>query len=122
MRRLRGWPVALGVILGVLAISAYRQIASFDTEKITDDLHVIYGVGGPWMASGNVAVLKTSAGPVVVDTMTFPFYGRWIQDFAGQVAGGHKPVMTRTDDDCVVLRGLIDNRRHGIVLRVAARR
>ena len=88
MRRLRGWPVALGVILGVLAISAYRQIASFETEALTDDLHVIYGVGGPWMASGNVAVLKTSAGPVVVDTMTFPFYGRWIQEYAGEVAGG----------------------------------
>lgn len=88
MQRLRGWSVAVGLVLGILGISAWRQIASFESESLTDDLHVIYGVGGPWMASGNVAVLRTSAGPVVVDTMTFPFYGRWIQQFAAQVAGG----------------------------------
>jgi cyclase len=88
MKRVRGWPVALGLVLGILGVSAWRQITSFESEQLTDDLHVIYGVGGPWMASGNVAVLRTSAGPVVVDTMTFPFYGRWIQEYAAKVAGG----------------------------------
>jgi len=88
MKRMRGWPVAVGLLLGILAISAYRQIARFDSEEVTGDVHVIYGVGGPWMASGNVTVLRTSAGPVIVDTMTFPFYGRWIQEFAAKIAAG----------------------------------
>ncbi len=88
MQRTRGWPLAVGLILGILGIWAYRQIATFDSDQLTDDLHVIYGVDGPWMVTGNVAVLRTSAGPVIVDTMTFPFYGRWIQRFAATVAGG----------------------------------
>lgn len=87
MTRTRGWALAVGLIIGILLMSAYRQITTFDSEAVTDDVHVIYGLDGPWMASGNVGVLRTSAGAIVVDTMTFGFHGRWIMDFAEKLTG-----------------------------------
>ena len=45
-----------------------------------------------------------------------------IETRAGQITGGDESVMARADDNRVVLRGLVDNRRHELVLRVAVRR
>jgi glyoxylase-like metal-dependent hydrolase (beta-lactamase superfamily II) len=50
-------------------------------ERVTDDLHMIKGLGG------NVAVLKTGAGAVIVDTMTFTMQGTRIRHLAESLTG-----------------------------------
>jgi glyoxylase-like metal-dependent hydrolase (beta-lactamase superfamily II) len=65
MRWLR---LTLGVLLGVVLLVAgwaWQRIGRIDVEKVTDDVYMLTGVGG------NVAVLVTDEGVVVVDTMTF---------------------------------------------------
>jgi cyclase len=86
--RLRFLALLIGVVLGAVGMYVYRQAATFDTVQVSPDSWMIVGADGGVMVSSNVAVLKTAAGPIVVDTMTFPFHGRWIRRFAGEVAGG----------------------------------
>jgi cyclase len=76
--------VALALIAGVGAIYVYQEIISMDVERVTDDVHVIYGIGG------NVGVLRTERGAVIVDTMTFRLQGRRIRELAERVAGPPK--------------------------------
>jgi cyclase len=82
---------ALSVVAVVavgLAAAALWQITTFESEQVSGDAYVIYGLTGPAMVSGNVAVLRTAAGTVVVDTMTFAFHGRWIRARATELGGG----------------------------------
>ncbi len=60
------------VASGSAVIFGYRTVVSMDVERVTDDVHVIYGFGG------NVGVLRTGRGAVVVDTMSYRFQGRQI--------------------------------------------
>jgi len=69
-------------LVGLLAVYLYNRITLLDHEAVTDSVHVIYGVGG------NVAVLRTRRGAVIVDTMTFPIQGRRIRDLAERLGGG----------------------------------
>ncbi|MBW2290686.1 MAG: MBL fold metallo-hydrolase [Deltaproteobacteria bacterium] len=64
----------------------YRQITKLTWEQVQGDVYVIKGLGG------NVGVLKTREGAVVVDTMTFPIQGERIRALAEELAGG--PVHT----------------------------
>jgi glyoxylase-like metal-dependent hydrolase (beta-lactamase superfamily II) len=73
---------ALIALTGLLAVYLYNQITLIDHETVTDSVHVVYGVGG------NVAVLRTQRGAVIVDTMTFPIQGRRIRDLAERLGGG----------------------------------
>ena len=66
----------------VLGLFVYRWAGELETEQITDDLHVIYGNLG-----GNVAVLRTGEGAVIVDTMTFVMHGEAIRDLAEELTG-----------------------------------
>jgi len=68
-------------VLGGLAIFAYVQVRTLDVVKVTDDLHMIDGLGG------NVGVLKTGAGTVIVDTMTFTSQGAHIRRLAEALTG-----------------------------------
>ena len=55
-------------VLAVCAIGAlwiHDLTTSLDVEQVTDDVHVLFGAGG------NVGVLATGAGAVVVDSLTF---------------------------------------------------
>ena len=75
----------LGVIAAaalVLGLFAYRWAGELESERITDDLHVIYSNLG-----GNVAVLRTGAGAVIVDTMTFVMQGEALRALAEELAG-----------------------------------
>lgn len=73
--------VALILVSSIAVIFGYRTVVSMEVERVTDDVHVIYGFGG------NVGVLRTGSGAVVVDTMTFRFQGRQILERSDAIAG-----------------------------------
>jgi cyclase len=74
-------------VVAVLAIAAaliwgYRRATDLEVVDVTRDVHVIYGLGG------NVGVLKTDRGALVVDTMTFRVQGAHILALAEAIGGG----------------------------------
>ena len=76
-----------GAVIAVLVIAAgliwgYRQATELEVARVTDDVHAIYGMGG------NVGVLSTDRGALVVDTMTFRVQGSRILDLAERLGGG----------------------------------
>jgi glyoxylase-like metal-dependent hydrolase (beta-lactamase superfamily II) len=79
--------VAIVLIASVGAIYVYQEIVSMDVERVTDDVHVIFGLGG------NVGVLRTERGAVIVDTMSFRLQGKRIRELAERVAGPPKVVV-----------------------------
>ncbi len=91
MARIVGIVVA-GVVLlaGIAAVYVYGRINSFEITRVTDDVHMLSGAGG------NVGVLSTAEGAVVVDTMTFRFQGRQIRELAEELAGGPVQAIVNT--------------------------
>ena len=88
MGRIVGGALAVVVAAAAaLGIYVYQQVSSFEVAKVTDDLHVIYGLGS------NVGVLRTSEGSVVVDTMTFAMQGREIRERAESLGGPVRAVV-----------------------------
>ena len=77
--------------IAVVAVIAYRWAGGLQTERITDDLHVVYGNLG-----GNVAVLRTGEGAVVVDTMTFVMHGDAIRALAEKLTGEQVAVIVNS--------------------------
>jgi len=76
--------VVLGVLIAlVLGAGAYvYQVAmGLEVVRITDDLHMIKGLGG------NVGVLATGDGTVLVDTMTLEAQGAAIRETAEALTG-----------------------------------
>ena len=76
--------VVLGVLIAlVLGVGAYvYQVAmGLEVVRITDDLHMIKGLGG------NVGVLATGEGTVLVDTMTLEAQGAAIRETAEALTG-----------------------------------
>ena len=74
MRRKFLWGV--GVLVAAVAIVvgwAWWTIGQIAVERVSDDLYMMTGIGG------NVAVLVTNEGVVVVDTMTFARQGEAIR-------------------------------------------
>ena len=83
MKRIAIWlGVALLVVVACGALFVYQRISTIDVAKVTNDVHVIYGLGS------NVGILKTSEGAVVVDTMTFRMQGREVREKAEELGGG----------------------------------
>lgn len=72
---------ALGLLLLVGAGALYATLRHLEVEQITDDAYMIRGLGG------NVGVLRTDEGTVIVDTMTFPLQGRRIRERAEALTG-----------------------------------
>src|SRR5205085_2012607 len=65
MRKLR---LALGILLGLALAAggwAWQRVGRIDVEQLAPDVWMLTGVGG------NTTVLRTGAGVVVFDTMTF---------------------------------------------------
>lgn len=58
------------------------DMQKFEVTQITPDLHMISSEWG-----GNVGVLKTGEGTVIVDTMTFSFMGKVIRELAEEITG-----------------------------------
>lgn len=73
---------ALALFFGAVALYVYDTFMSMEVERVTDDVHVIYGLGS------NVGVLRTDRGTVVVDTMSFVLQGRRILELAEKLGGG----------------------------------
>ena len=71
------------VVLLLLSAAAYVlvQVRALEVEQLTDDLYVLRGLGG------NVAVLRTAAGAVVVDSMMLPWQGRRVREAARALTG-----------------------------------
>ncbi len=76
--------VVLGLILAA-GLYVFSEVHSLRTKQITKDVHVIFGMGG------NVGVLRTDAGTVIVDTMTLKYQGKRIRRVAEELTG--KPVV-----------------------------
>ena len=74
----------LAVVIGAAAYALYlyRESRQFEVTQLTSDLHMISGDFG-----GNVGVLKTGAGTVIVDTMTFTQQGEAIRTLAEEITG-----------------------------------
>lgn len=83
MRRIVGIVVAVLVVgSALLAVIGYQEISALKLETPTQDVAVLSGFGG------NVAVLRTERGPVIVDTMTFRLQGDRLRERAEAFAGG----------------------------------
>jgi cyclase len=83
----RAWKkLAIVMLIAVAGLGGYvyNRLTSLRYDRLTDDVFVIYGLGG------NVGVLRSDAGTVVVDTMTFPVQGKRIRAMAEKITG--KPV------------------------------
>ena len=82
MKRVLVWGLVLILVLAIGGgMYAYTAFQTLEVERVTDDMHLIKGAGG------NVAVLKTSEGTVIVDTMTFSFQGARIREEAEALTG-----------------------------------
>ena len=85
MKRVLGLlAVVVVLVLAGAAIWAYWRVTEFEVTRVTDDVYAIHGLGG------NVGVLATDQGAVVVDTMTFRAQGARILERAERL--GHGPV------------------------------
>jgi cyclase len=80
----------LVALIGLIAIGLYNRIVSFEMQRVTDSVHVVFGVGG------NAAVLETELGVVVIDTMSFPLQGRRIRELAERIGGGPTQAIINT--------------------------
>lgn len=86
---MKTWQIILLTILILLTAAGvylYAQVRSVAVEQLSEDLWVLRGLGG------NTAVLRTDAGAVVVDTMTFGIQGERIREIATALTGT-EPVM-----------------------------
>ncbi len=82
--------ITIGLIVCLLAAAGYggwfyNQVTTYTHEQISDDVYAIYGFGG------NVGVLRTDIGTVLVDSMTFTMQGKRVRKLAEDLTG--KPVV-----------------------------
>jgi glyoxylase-like metal-dependent hydrolase (beta-lactamase superfamily II) len=89
-RRSRIAAAVFFTLVGLTGTYLYGQATNVEIERVTDSVHVISGVGG------NVSILKTDQGAVVVDAMLFPIQGRRIKDLAERLGGGPTQAILKT--------------------------
>jgi glyoxylase-like metal-dependent hydrolase (beta-lactamase superfamily II) len=89
-RILAGVAAALAVILAVGVIYGRDRVTALEAERVTGDVHAVRGLGG------NVAVLRTGMGAVVVDSMTFRIQGERVRELAERLADGPIQVVINT--------------------------
>ena len=83
MRRvLAGVAFAVIAVFAIGAIWLHDLITGLEVEQVTEDVHVLFGAGG------NVAVLATGAGAVIVDTLTFRVQGVRVRERAEELGRG----------------------------------
>jgi cyclase len=82
--------VVLVLVISAAAIYGYRRATELEVVEVTKDVHAIYGFGG------NVGVLATDRGAVVVDTMTFRAQGTKILEAAERIGGGPVQAVVNT--------------------------
>ncbi len=88
--------IAVGLVLGLLLLGGagaaylYGQVNELSYEHVAGDVYVIHGLGG------NVGVLKTSDGAVVVDSLTFVSQGEGVRALAEELGGGPVRLLLNT--------------------------
>jgi cyclase len=82
--------LAIAVVAAGLAIYGYQRVTTLESESITGDVSVLFGMGG------NVGVLRTERGSVIVDTMTFRMQGERIREEAERITGREAAVILNT--------------------------
>ena len=87
---LRRAAVIVVIVIAAALIYGYRKATELEAAQVTDDVHVIYGLGG------NVGVLATDRGAVIVDTMTFRAQGAHILELAERLGGGPVQAIVNT--------------------------
>lgn len=90
---MKRWQLVLIVLLSIVVLLGgyvYSQVRALDVERLSDDLFVLRGFGG------NAAVLRTDAGTVIVDTMTFPLQGERIRETARELTGADTVLLINT--------------------------
>ncbi len=80
-RFLGGAAVVILLLLALGAIYLHQRVTQLDVTQLTPDVWAISGLGG------NVGVLRTDQGAVVVDTMTFRTQGARILEKSDELAG-----------------------------------
>jgi cyclase len=75
--------IAAVLLLVVAALGGwiYHRVTTLTSEQVTKDVWMISGFGG------NVGVLRTDAGTVIIDTMTFKLQGDRIAALADKLTG-----------------------------------
>ncbi len=77
------WGLALLVALAIgVGFYLRNDMLRFEITRVTDDLHMLSTEWG-----GNVAILRTGEGAVVVDTLTFVMQGERIREIAEDLTG-----------------------------------
>lgn len=85
--------VAVGILVAAVALFAifvFDRVTNLEYEAVAGDVQAIFGLGG------NVGVLATDEGAVVVDTMTFPLQARGIRELAEKLGGGPTQAILNT--------------------------
>lgn len=82
--------LALLLIIIVFVAFLFVQVRSLEVETLSEDLFVIRGIGG------NTTVLKTDAGAVVVDSMTFVMQGKLIRARVKALTGAETVLLINT--------------------------
>ena len=90
MRTLMWVAAGLVAVLAVAGLWLFSLVRSLEVEQVTDDVFVIRGMGG------NVGVLRTGEGAVIVDTMTFPLQGERIRERAEELTGEPVAIVINT--------------------------
>ena len=72
---------AIVTLIAALGAYLFMQVHAFRVEPVTDDLWVGFGLGG------NVGILRTGEGAVIVDTLTLTYQGERIRAVAEEVTG-----------------------------------
>jgi len=73
--------LAVAVLAAGLGLYVFSQARSLKVQQLTPDVYVMFGVGG------NVGVLKTGRGTVIVDTMSMQYQGSRIRQEAERLTG-----------------------------------
>ncbi|MEQ8861170.1 MAG: MBL fold metallo-hydrolase [Pseudomonadales bacterium] len=90
---MKRWQLVVGLLVVALVVTGgyvYSQVRRLTVEQLSDDLWVLRGFGG------NTAVLRSSAGTVVVDTMTFGVQGARIREVARELTGADVALIINT--------------------------
>ena len=90
---MKRWHAVLLVLVSLVLVLGgyvYLQVRSLEIERLSDDLFVLRGFGG------NVAVLRTEAGAVIVDSMTLPLHGQRIRATAAELTGADTVLLINT--------------------------
>jgi glyoxylase-like metal-dependent hydrolase (beta-lactamase superfamily II) len=82
--------IVVAIVAAFGAVWLYQQITDLSVTEVAPNIHAIHGLGS------NVGILRTDAGAVVVDTMTFRTQGVRVRKLAEELGGGPVQAIVNT--------------------------